>query len=61
MLAKLITYLKDSKNELKHVNWPTRKQTLNYTYIVIGVSLVTAAFLGAFDFAFGKLLNLFIL
>lgn len=61
MLAKLITYLKDSKNELKHVNWPTRKQTLNYTYIVIGVSLATAAFLGAFDFAFNKLLNLFIL
>ncbi|KKS57734.1 MAG: Preprotein translocase, SecE subunit [Parcubacteria group bacterium GW2011_GWA2_42_35] len=61
MFAKLISYLKDSKNELKHVNWPTRKQTLNYTYLVIGVSLVTAAFLGAFDFVFSKLLDLFIL
>ena len=61
MFAKLISYLKDSKNELKHVNWPTRKQTLNYTYLVIGVSLATAAFLGAFDFVFSKLLDLFIL
>jgi preprotein translocase subunit SecE len=43
-------YLIEAKVELKKVAWPTRKETLNYTLIVIGVSLGIALFLGAADF-----------
>lgn len=46
---------------MKKVNWPTRKETLRYTLIVIGVSIAVAAFLGALDFVFTALLNRFIL
>ena len=54
-------FLKEVRLEVKKVNWPTRKETLRYTLIVIGVSAVVAAFLGGLDFIFTQLLNKFIL
>lgn len=43
-------YLIEAKNELKRVSWPTRKETLNYTLIVVGVSLGIALYLGLADY-----------
>lgn len=57
---RLIKYLIDSKTELKKVTWPTKQETLKHTMIVVSVSLFTAAFLGALDFAFSKVLALFV-
>ena len=47
-------YIKETRAELKHVSWPTRKQALAYTIIVIAISLLLAAFLGVFDYLFTK-------
>ena len=44
--------LSDIIAEMKKVTWPTKKQTQNYTYLVIGISLSVAAFLGALDYLF---------
>lgn len=44
-----IQFLGEVKNELVKVVWPTRKQTLQYTLIVILFSLVVSAILGAAD------------
>ena len=52
MIKKLGNYLKESKDEMKKVVWPTRTQTTRYTIMVIGVTVVVAAFLGALDFLF---------
>ena len=52
----ITTFLKETKTELKKVSWPTREQTFQYTIIVIGASLVVAAFLGGLDFVFNLLL-----
>jgi len=57
---KIIPFLKDVQLELKKVNWPTRKETLKYTLIVIGASAIVAIFLGGLDFIFSFLLNKFI-
>jgi len=57
---KLFNYIKDVRGELKHVSWPTRKQVLYFTAIVIAISLFTAYFLGLFDLIFTKLLDIFI-
>ena len=38
------------KNELAKVVWPTRNETVKYTFTVIIFSIVIAAFLGAFDY-----------
>ncbi|MBI5139821.1 preprotein translocase subunit SecE [Candidatus Nomurabacteria bacterium] len=51
---KIVEYLKETKMELKHVIWPSRNQTFFYTVFVVILSLVTAYFLGIFDFLFGK-------
>ena len=45
---------------MKKVNWPSRKETLNYTLIVVGASLAVAAFLGGLDFLFATFLEKFI-
>ena len=60
-MNKLITFIKEAKVELFKVNWPSKKQTLNYTLIVIGVSLAVAAFLGGLDYIFSYLLKVFII
>lgn len=51
-------YLNETKGELKHVNWPSRQQAINYTAIVIGISLGVAAILSLFDLIFSSLLKL---
>lgn len=51
----ITNYIKETRGEFKHVNWPTRKQTISYTIAVIIISVVVAYLLGAFDkiFQFG--------
>jgi len=61
MFAKIITFLKEVKMEIKKVNWPTREQTIRYTLIVLGISAAVAVFLGSLDFLFTYLLDTFIL
>jgi len=56
-MPKVIEYIKETKGELKHVIWPTRKQATFYTLIVIILSVLIAYFLGAFDFLFGRALD----
>lgn len=38
--------------EMKKVVWPTRKEAINHTLLVIGISLGVAAILGALDYIF---------
>lgn len=46
----LIQYLKDTRGELNHVAWPTRVQTLVFTFLVIAISVFVALFLGLSDY-----------
>jgi preprotein translocase subunit SecE len=48
----MFNFLREVKGEMKHVNWPTRKQTMTYTLLVIVVSLFVAAYVGVFDHIF---------
>ena len=50
---KLTDYIRDTRGEMKHVNWPTRKQATNYTLLVIGISVATALILALADYIFG--------
>lgn len=53
----LIQYLKDAKQELKKVSWPTKKEAWRQTMIVIGMSFIVSAFLGVWDWAFSYALD----
>ena len=49
---KITEYIKETKAEMSHVTWPTRKQAINYSIVVVLVSLITALLLGLFDYIF---------
>jgi len=45
-------YIRDTRGELKHVSWPTRKQAIVFTVLTIILSVLLALYLGFFDFLF---------
>jgi preprotein translocase subunit SecE len=59
-MKQVINFLKEAKEELKKVSWPSRKQTFRYTLVVIGVSLSVAIFLGVLDLIFSGSIERFI-
>lgn len=57
----LQTYIKDTKSELKHVTWPNKQATINFTIVVIGLAVFVGFLLGFFDFIFASLLKMFVI
>jgi preprotein translocase subunit SecE len=53
-------FLRESKAELKKVSWPTRKQVWYSTLVVVLLTAVLAAYLGAVDFVLTAVLRTFI-
>lgn len=51
-MNSILKYLNETKEEMKNVKWPTRKQAINFTVIVIIVSIIIAYYLGLFDYLF---------
>jgi preprotein translocase subunit SecE len=56
-MNKASQFLKEAKAELLKVNWPNKKQVINYTILVIGVSVAVAIFLGGLDYFFNYILK----
>lgn len=61
MPNRIITFLKESRAELRKVRWPTREETIRYTASVILISATLAIFLGGLDYLFQFILNTFLL
>lgn len=53
-IQKITQFLKDAKMELKKVTWPTPKQTLASTAVVIILVFIVSFILGIIDFALAK-------
>ena len=60
-MNKVIQFFLEAKVEMLKVNWPTKKQTINYTLLVVAVSVVVAGFLGGLDSIFGYILRTYII
>jgi len=60
-MQKIIQFFLEAKAEMLKVNWPTKKQTVNYTMLVVAVSIVVAGFLGGLDWIFSYILKTFII
>jgi len=52
MANPITQYFKDTRSELNHVAWPTQRQTVVFTALVIAISLGVAAYVGVLDYAF---------
>ena len=57
MANKLVSYFKESKDELKKVIWPSRSETIKYTLLVMAISVGMAIFLGILDFGLDKVVE----
>lgn len=53
-------YINETVAEMKHVTWPTRRQTIIYSVLVISVSIVVSAYLGLLDSVFAAGIRLLI-
>jgi preprotein translocase subunit SecE len=47
---KILQFFREVRVEIKKVTWPTRKETLASTVVVLITTFIIAAFLGAVDF-----------
>ena len=54
----VIKYLKETRAELKKVNWPSRQEATNLTLIVMAVTTFMALLLGLIDYIFAQLFKL---
>ena len=51
-MRRLLQFLKEARLELKKVSWPTRKELVSSTTLVIVVSVLFGVFLGVLDVLF---------
>lgn len=61
MATTPVNFLREVREELKKVVWPSRDEVIRLTGVVILVSLVVGLYLGGIDFILTKLVELVIL
>ncbi len=57
---QVFRYLREVRDELQKVTWPTKQQTIDKTVLVIVVSVIVGAYIGGLDFLFTRLTSLII-
>ena len=58
MLAKTRNFFEEVKTELGKVTWPTRKETVATTWVVVVIIFLISLYLGACDVVLAKLMKL---
>jgi preprotein translocase subunit SecE len=56
MMTKAIQFLSEVKGEVKKVTWPSRKEAMGGTAVVLLVVLIMAIFLGLVDLLLSKII-----
>ena len=58
IFSKTAQFLREVKVELKKVTWPSRKQTIGSTVVVIALVMIISVFLGAVDLGLSSLIRI---
>lgn len=61
MIIIPLKYIKEAQAEIKKVTWPSRQQVMQYTAIVIIISVLSTLILGGLDIFFNHILTNFII
>jgi preprotein translocase subunit SecE len=56
----MFTFIKEVRNEIAKVTWPSRAETIRLTIIVIAISVVVGLYLGGLDLLFTQMLKLLV-
>ena len=57
MMGKAVQFLAEVKGEVKKVTWPSKKEAMGGTAVVLMVVLVMAIFLGVVDLLLSKIVE----
>jgi len=57
MFRRLVKFIKEVRNELKRVSWPSREEIRGSTTVVIVIVLLLAVFIGLVDRALTYLVS----
>ena len=60
-MSKIIQFFREVRVEMSKVVWPTPRQLVIYTLIVILLSVLLAVFLGVLDLGFQTILTKYLL
>ncbi|MFA6548084.1 MAG: preprotein translocase subunit SecE [Candidatus Magasanikbacteria bacterium] len=52
IFEKIKNYFIGSYTEMRKVTWPTKQQTINYSLLVVGLSVGIAVFFSVLDYIF---------
>jgi len=52
------SFLREAKSELQKVKWPTKKELISSTIVVVVLSLIVGAYLGLLDLVLVKIVTL---
>jgi len=58
MASKFFSFFTETKQELNRVNWPSKDELIQSTWLVIVVTMILAVFIGALDMVFSYLVRL---
>lgn len=58
VLAKVRSFIDEVKTELSKVTWPTRKETIATTWVVVVIIFLISLYLGACDVVLAKLMKI---
>lgn len=56
-----IQFLKEVKIELKKVKWPSQKEVVKMTTIVLSISIIVSLLITSLDFIFTKLMEILVI
>jgi preprotein translocase subunit SecE len=54
---KIKMFFKEVWVEMRRVSWLSRKDVWRYTFVVLGITIGVAAFLGGLDFIFTEIIK----
>ena len=57
MVTRAIQFLSEVKSEVKKVTWPTKKEAMGGTAVVLVVVFIMALFLGLVDMLLSKIIG----
>ena len=60
-LASIGGFLRDARQELRGVQWPSRATTIRFTLLIVAVSAAVAIGTGLLDFGLAALVERFLL
>jgi len=57
MFKRMGKFLRETRVELSKVTWPTRREVISQTYVLVILCLVMGLIIGIMDFGIGKVVD----